>query len=393
MSRHKGKRKRTGSSALVTVEAPTPAERHTFSAGILGHDLSASSWLINVSEQTALGLDVVQDCVQVICDAVAGADVGQWNGTDRVDPPSGFTLRPDPDMTRRDFLWQFAANLALYRAVYLEEATVAGQVIGVRMHCIDSVLKVGDQHYVGGKLIRNRMRLVRLSVWPTVDVATGATLQLAREVFAGAMAANAYQSDFWQQGGAPVIVLSTDQTIDNTVADKIADRWVEKRTTSPGRPAVLSHGAEAKPLGADLGTAGANTSADKLRASIARYFKMPPGIVNVSSEAGSLTYTTVEQEGIHLVRYTIQPYCDVIGEALSAYLPGDYLLGDRIVLDPSRLMMADQKTRFEAWDIATGHRPWLKPSEVRSREGYAPDDELDEAPIAAPSLEGLSVGV
>ena len=94
---------------------------------------------------------------------------------------------------------------------------------------------------------------------------------------------------------------------------------------------------------------------------------MPPGIVNVPSEAGPLTYSTVEQEGIHLVRYTIAPYCDVIGEALSAYLPGDYLLGDRIVLDPSRLTMADQLTRFTAWESAI-RAGWLDKEEVGPRK-------------------------
>jgi phage portal protein BeeE len=152
---------------------------------------------------------------------------------------------------------------------------------------------------------------------------------------------------------------------------------------------VLSSGADAKVLGADLGAAGISAAVDRLKTSIARYFNMPPGIVNVASEAGPLTYVTVEQESIRLVRYTIQPYCDVIGEALSAYLPGDYLLGDRIVLDPSRLMMADQKTRFEAWQIATG-KPLMLPSEVRSREHLPPDDTLDAAP--APVTGGLNVG-
>ena len=171
-------------------------------------------------------------------------------------------------------------------------------------------------------------------------------------------------------------------------ATAISDAWIAKRTTSPGAPPVIGKGADAKTLGADLGTSGANTSNDKLKASIARYFKMPPGIVNVPSEAGPLTYTTVEQESIHLVRYTIQPYCDVIGEALSAYLPGDYLLGDRIVLDPSRLTLADQLTRYQAYQLAlNGDNPWLSAEEVRTKEGYAPGaPDAKLVPTAVPNV-------
>lgn len=380
MAKHK-----KGKASPAKAVTATPAERHTFSyGGLLGHDLTASEWLVNVSEQTALGLDVVQDCVRIIADAIAGADVGQWNGTQRIDPPSGFTLRPDPDLTRREFLWRFAANLALYQAVYLEEATFAGQVVGVRQHCIANVTHVGDDLYVGGKLIRNRMKLVRMSVWPTLDLDTGATIALAREVFAGSLAANAYQSDFWQQGGAPVLVLKTDQAITTTQATSIQDQWVTQRTTSPGKPAVMGSGIDAKPLSADLGARGAMDSTDRQRASIARYFKMVPEMVNVPSEAGPLHYTTEEQIAIRLVRYTLQPYADVIGEALSSYLPGDYLLGDVIKLGLNKLLVADQNTRYQAWAIATGTAPgqsgvgFMRLSEVREAEGLTPDAELDD---------------
>jgi phage portal protein BeeE len=376
-----GKAKRRKQGARAT-DPGAIAQRHEFSyGGMLGHDPSAS-WVINVSEQTALGLDVVQECVQIIADAVAGADVGQWNGTTRIDPPSGFTLRPDVDMTRHDFLWLFAANLALYRAAYLEEASVGGQVVGGRLHCIATVTRVGSDLYVGGQRISNRMKLVRQSVWPTLDPDTGSTLSLAREVFAGAMAANAYASDFWQSGGAPVVYIKTDQELIGDQADNLRTEYVTKRTENPGSPAVFGKGGDLKAFGADLGTEGANSGADKLRASIARYFKMPPSAVNVLSEAGPLTYVTEEQEGIKLVKYTIQPYCDVIGEALSAYLPGDYLLGDRIVIDPMKLTRASQLTRYQAWESALRAR-WLTKEEVRAQEGYSPDDSLEKpAPVA-----------
>lgn len=375
-----GKHKRKLSARVEAV-----AERHDFSAGLLGHDLSASQWLINVSEQTALALDTVFACVRVISDAVAGSDVGQWRGTEKIEPPSTFALRPDPDLTRREFLSFATTNLALYNAVYVEEATFAGDVIAIRLHAVPSVIRVGSDYYVGGQRITNRMKLWRRIIFPTISPDVGTLLSLAREVFAGAMAANAYQSDFWQQGGAPVLYLKTEQRLTDDQAEGIQDRWVSQRTTSPGKPAVVGFGNDIKQLGADLGTEGANIAADKLRASAARYLGVPPSIVNVPSEAGSLTYSTTEQEGIHLVRYTIQPYCDVIGEGLSEYLPGDYLLGDRIVIDPRRLTMADQLTRFQAWSTATGNQPWMDPQEVRALEGLGP---RSIAPIEVPANVG-----
>ncbi len=364
--------------------------RHTFdSPGLLGHDPN-ETWAVNVSETTTAMLDVAYNCVTVIADAIAGADVGQWNGTQRIDPPSGFTLRPDPDITRRDFLWQFAANLALYRAVYLEEATVGGQVVGVRLRCIGNVTRVGDSLYVNGQRITNRMRLVRASLWPTLDLDGQSVITAAREVLAASMAANAYGSDFWQSGGSPSIVIKTEQALTSDQADAIRDEWDTKRTDNPGSPAVLGAGADVKPLGVDLASGGSE-STDKQKASIARYFNMLPEIVNILDEGGPLHYTTEEQVMLRLVRITLQPYADVIGEALSAYLPGDYLLGDRIVLSLNRMLVPDMSTRFQAYAIASGIAPgmqgqgWMSLDEVRAAENLPPG-------VPAASVEALSGG-
>jgi hypothetical protein len=233
------------------------------------------------------------------------------------------------------------------------------------------------------------MRLVRYSIWPSLDLDGQATINAAREVLAGAMAANAYNSDYWQQGGSPRTIIKTEQAITTDQATNIADAWVSARTTSPGKPAVLGQGADAKPFGADLSQTGATVATDKQKASVARYFNMLPEIVNILDEGGPLHYTTEEQVMLRLVRITLQPYADVIGEALSAYLPGDYLLGDRIVLSLNRMLVPDMSTRFQAYAVATGIAPgmqgqgWMSLDEVRADENLPPG-------VPAPSVEALS---
>ncbi len=380
-----------GSQAAAATPPRPLTQRHTFdSPGLLGHDPN-ETWAVNVSETTTAMLDVAYNCVTVIADAIAGADVGQWNGTQRIDPPSGFTLRPDPDITRRDFLWQFAANLSLYRAVYLEEATVSGQVVGVRLRCIGNVSRIGDDYYVNGSRITNRMRLVRASLWPTLGLDAQGVIGAAREVLAASMAAQAYGSDFWQTGGAPTLLIKTEQALTSDQADAIREEWDTKRAASPGSPAVLGAGADVKPLGVDLASGGSSETTDKQKASIARYFNMLPEIVNILDEGGPLHYTTEEQVMLRLVRITLQPYADVIGEALSAYLPGDYLLGDRIVLSLNRMLVPDMATRHQAYAVASGiaagmqGQGWMSLDEVRAAEGLPPG-------VPAASVEALSGG-
>ncbi len=376
MGKAKRARRREQAAAI-----PQYAERHTFSAGLLGHD-STAPWIVNVSEQTALGIDAFYAGVGIIADAVAGADVGQWDGDIRIRPESPLVRRPDPDTTRREFIWNVVACLAVYEAVWIQSARIDGEVIAIRPVALPRVSDAGGPNLLVDlkSVPRGDMRLWRRAIWPTVSPSVGGILTYARETIAAAMASDAYRSDFWQAGGAPATILTTEQAIDDVIADAVAARWVERRTTSPGSPAVLGRGVTASAFGADLGTEGANISGDKLRASIARYLRIPPDLLNVAMETGGLTYSTVEQHGLHLVRYTVQPYCDVLGDGWSEFLPGDP--GEMVRLTPSRLTMPEMGARFAAWRSATG-KPFMSVDEVRMAEGMAPDEALSNAPLEA----------
>jgi phage portal protein BeeE len=392
----KGKRRdRQSKAALSVVEGPAMAERHTFSNGLLGHDLTASAWLVNVSEQTSLGVDAVYNCVQIIADAMAGADVGEWRGSERLTPESRLVRRPYAGITRREWLWRMGATLALYNVAYTQDIGTAndGSPLSIRLLVPGSLSRVGHDVLVNGVPVNpETIRTWRRAYWPTLTAEIGSVLALARESFAAAMAADAYRSDFWQQGGAPVVVLTTDQKMTNDEAVAMSDRWVDRRTTSPGKPAVLSQGATAKGLGADLGTAGANESGDKLRASIARFFGMPADMINAPSEAGSLTYSTTEQHGLRLVRFTLGGFADTIADSWSEILPGDGLQGRRVRLGLHHLTMAEQLSRFQSWQIALdapGHPGWMTAAEIREAEGLPPDLALPSAGTPAPALESI----
>lgn len=359
------------------------AQRHTFNAGILGHDLTGSQWAVNVGENSSLSIDAVYACVRIIADAVAGSEIGEWQDRRQL-PASALVRRPDPDVSLREWLWQFAATASLYNAVWLQAAMLGSEAIAVRPIAPPRVTDFDGKMWVDLKVVeRDTMRLVRRAVWPTVSMDLGGPLLLAREAFAASMSADAYSSDFWQQGGPPSWYLKTDQALDDTVATGIQDRLVERRTSSPGKPMVFGRGVDLKAFSTDLGTEGASVAQDKLRASAARYFGVPPSLINVASETGGLTYATTEQQGIDFVRYTVQPYCDMVSDALGSYLPGDNVTGRRVILDPSRLTRAEQESRFRAWATATGNRPFMRPSEVREIEKLPPDDALDTETTAA----------
>lgn len=389
MAKGKGKGRKSGRTTELTV-----AERHEFtSGGLLGHD--SGEYAVNVTERTALGIDAVYACVLRLADAVGGARVGEFRGDDRLDPPSRLVRRPMSTMTRREWLWFVTATMALYNVVYLRRlgrdsdnvALSLVPIVPTRLSRVrDAVLLDGRERIEPDDLVR-----IRRTVWPTVTEELGTVLKLAREVFAAAWAQSAYTSDFWENGGAPQVVITTDQALTNPEAEAIRDRWAEARRDNPGKPAVIGKGGMAKPFGADL--AGAEVGDDRLLAAVARFFGMPSWLVNAPSASGSMVYSNTESAGLDLVRYTLGGYLGPIGDALSDELPGDYLMGRRVELDVPHLTAGTLLERYQAFAIATGDRPFMTPAEVRAELHMPRDMGLDPDGAPAPALERIPMGV
>ena len=107
---------------------------------------------------------------------------------------------------------------------------------------------------------------------------------------------------------------------------------------------------------------------------------MPAWLVNVPQAAGSLVYANASAAGLDLVRYTLQPgYAGPIGDAWSDELPGGYLTGRRIVVDLTHLTQGTVLEQSQAYQIATGGKAWMLPSEVRTELHMPIDMTLDEA--------------
>jgi phage portal protein BeeE len=373
---------------IATLEAQL-AERHGFDDGFLGHDSTVYS--VNVNEHTALSVDVFFACVRVLADLTADADVAEYLGARRLDVPSDLVRRPMASVTQRTWLWSLVAIMAIYNGAYLLREGFGPfrslrPVAPPRVNWLSNTVV-----HLDGRDIpwRDLIWLPRMS-FPTLTRDLSWTIRLAREAIAAAWAADNYRSDFWEAGGAPSWYLTTDQSLSPTEADNIAEKAAEKRSANPGRPMVFGKGAKPAAMTTDIAAEGASSATSKLGTSIARYFGVPPWLVNVPSEAGSLTYANASAAGLDLVRYTLQPgYAGPIGDALSDELPGQ----SRVVLDLTHLTRGTILEQAQAYAIATGKKAWMLPSEVRDDLHMPIDMTLDEAGAPAPSMESIMEGV
>jgi phage portal protein BeeE len=245
-------------------------------------------------------------------------------------------------------------------------------------------------YFVGGREIpAEYVMLVERAPFADVSDKLSGLLDIARRQFTAYLAADTHMSRYWQAGGPTTTVITSDQEIDDPEAERIAQRWLDRRAAGSDHPAVFGKGAHAAPWGADPTTESATEARREINAEIGRYFGVPTRILNAPA-GDSETYSNVENDAIDLLRYTLRGYMGPLEDAISEVLPGDYLDGRRMALDPARILQGDLASRATAWvALTSGDRPIFTVDEARRRGFGMP-------PATAPAIEaptGASVTV
>lgn len=338
----------------------------------------------------AVGISAVRRCVTLIANAIAGQRWTEWQNRERLEPAiSNIIKRPSAIMTRREWVWRVVSSMALDDISYLymtggvDDEGIPGSLIPLPRQLVH-VAGYSDpygifpptQYLLQGRddpISAEYIIPVRSAFWPGVPAHLVGILQMARNSMMAAMSSDNYASRYWQAGGSPTTVITTDQELNTPQAEDIANRWRDRRAKGPDYPAVLGKGAEAKPWGADISNAVAIEARRDIVVEIANLFGVNAQYLNVVPTGASKTYSNVQDEALSLERFTLSGFVDPIQDVISDLLPEDrYML-----IDMTRLTRAGQESRFRAWQIATGMKPWMMPSEVRLEEGLPPSDGID----------------
>ena len=223
---------------------------------------------------------------------------------------------------------------------------------------------------------------VRSAFWPGVPIHLQGVLQLARNAMMMAHSSDVYVSRYWQAGGSPITQITTEQELTDTQADGIGERYRGRRAKGPDFPLVLGKGASAQPWGADVSQQAAVEARREITIEIGNLFGVPAKYLNVNPQGSSQTYANVQDEALSLDRFTLSGFYDPIQDLVSDLLPEERFM----LIDMTRLTRAAQESRFRAWAIATGNKPWMMPEEVRTEEGLPPNDDV--ASLQEAQIEG-----
>jgi phage portal protein BeeE len=385
-----GKRKHRDRAARRSEVAEVTA-RHELIGGGLGHPTGATFGPSTVTETIALAVDTVYACCRIIADGVSSAVWSERRGNLTI-PASRIVRRPAAGMTRREWLWAVAAAMALYSFCPLE-AVGGDDSEGVPMSLVPrspAKLRTDPTRglmYDGRPVNEADWRIVRRTVWPSLGAAESAVIKLARDLIAEAGSMDAYSLDFWQNGGAPLTLLRTDQELFGSQGADARTAYREAREAGPSYPLVLGKGFDVKGFGVDIAEAQGTTADQRasLVASLARYWGVPPTFVNAPVLSGTMVYQTVADAGSYLVSYTLEPYAQAIADVLSEALPADYVSGRHVDLALDHLSRPSPGARASYYETMTRIGA-MSIAEVRDAEGLAPV-EAAPAPQPAPAVE------
>jgi len=367
---------------------PTPERREVVTSTL--SIIPSTAYPLTVVE--AAGVSAVRRCITLIANAIAGQRWTEWEGEParRLATTSRIVKRPAASMTRREWVWRVIASMALTDIQYIymvggvDDEGIPGSLLPLPKEAIQPSGMIDPwgifppTQYsisgIAGTVSGEAVIPMRSAFWPGVPIHLQGILQMARNAMMMAHASDAYVSRYWQAGGSPITQITTEQFLDDIQADAIGNRYRARRQKGPDYPLVLGQGATAQPWGADVSQQAAVEARREIVIEIANLFGVSAEYLNVTPTGASMTYANVQDKALDLDRFTLTGFYDPIQDLVSDLLPEErYML-----IDMSRLTRAAQESRFRAWAIATGNKPWMMPAEVRTEEGMEPSDEIDQ---------------
>lgn len=364
---------------------------------LLGGGTTASG--VVVGPYTALQSSAVFGCVDLIGATLASLPIMAMQKTNGILQPIegsdlAYFLNEDPnvDLTGYTLKFGIAQNLLLKGEAFILPQYYGGRLTGFELlrHEWVSVWENADavltyQVTRPGKRLENytAAQIIHIRQY-TVDGIRGVSpITYAREVIGTSIAGDQHQGAFMVNGGTPRGVLSLATTIrDKERIKGLRDQFDEQvRGLNAGKTAVLTEGAEYKPVQLSNADLQFMESQKFSTEQICRIFRVPPSMVGYY--VGTQTGTSAEQDALRFVRQCLAPMCANIENELTKKVGGTSWLK----FDLNQWMRGDSTARTSRI-VSLINAGVMTQNEGRREEGlpyYGPEaDELKQPLNLAP---------
>jgi HK97 family phage portal protein len=182
------------------------------------------------------------------------------------------------------------------------------------------------------------------------------------------LGAQEYASDWFANGGVPPGVMRNAlQKVSSEDARTIATRITNRLRTR--QPLIIGNDWEYTPIAIKPHEAEFVATCQLTATQIAVIYGMPPDKLG-GTTGNSLTYSTVEQNSVDLLTFTLRPWLVRIEKALSNLFPR----GTYVRFDPAELLRMDALSKAQVDAISLGYYPpgWKAIGEVRAGNDLPP---------------------
>jgi HK97 family phage portal protein len=352
----------------------------------------------------ALAIADVWAAVRVLADAASSLPIHVYRkpeaGRERVNSGKLVELldRPGPGMTQADLVSTLMAHVLIWGGAFLAKYREAGEVTELGLLNPDRVrpeLKDGRLRWrydpdAGPQLLLTEADVVHVKGL-SVDGLNGLSavsqasrvLGLSDELVKHALSYFTVRDDGGAHRPAGVLRLGTP---DMTPSSEGVDRYREDlRNQSRAHGILVVEGdVEYVPIAQKLDDSQFVEQRRLAAQEIARVFRIPAHMLGAPTN-DSLTYSTVEQESINFVRYSLTPWLRRIELAISN--DRDLAFAKQFVkFEVDGLLRADAKSRAEVYQLALDPvQGWMTREEIRRLE----DLEPESTPPPQPTIEQM----
>jgi len=354
---------------------------------------SDMSWLSSrrIDAPTALHHWPVWACVRKIADTISSLPLDLIVNGEPVEVLPSKLMTPAAYVTMNQWLDQAMMSLLFSGNVYGLVSNSDARGYPIQVDLLDPVRVTAKREAGRRVFIVDGSPVPDGMIWhlpgPQLpgDLVGMAPLRYAARTVGLGLDAEQFATDFFRNGIHPSAVLESDQQI---TGDQALEMKLRVRQAQTARDAVvLGSGLALKPWAINAEESQFLQTLQHNAVAVAGVFGVPPEMIGASVGGSGLTYANREQRAQDFLNNAINPWLVRLEVALSAWFPR----GQVVKFNTGALLRSDLKTRFDAYKIAIGGKPWMLPSEAREFENWTPVDGIDDGqPV--PEMIGLGNG-
>lgn len=323
-----------------------------------------SSSGVAVNDDTALRLSAVYACIRLIADTISTLPVDQYIRRDGqrfpYRPREEWVTNPNSLHPRTTFYSQVMVSLLLDGNAFIHvmrnpDGTIFSLDV-LNPHSVKPVMtddgrmvfEFRDQHRA---MVIQRQDMLHLTELLLPGELRGVSrVEKAKESLGLGLALEQYAATFFGNGSYAGGVIEWPGEITPEQARELVGSWEagHKGLRRAHRPAVLYGGAKFTPTTVNPSESQLLAERQFAVEEVARLFRVPLFALGVTTP-GAMSYASVEQQQLHFLTHTIQPYVVLLEDSLSRLLfnPDTF-----IKFNISSLVRSDLATRTQAYSTA-----------------------------------------